>query len=332
MKKLVDALHGAGKGVEVLGDRVAILPFSGRVLGIFPTPDVNVLWTNTALEGPDTAKALWAEDGWINPGGIRAWISPECETHVSDPGRFWDTYVVPSTVDPGNYRVSTTDEKSVSLEIEMQPMFYRHGIEVPLHLHRKFSLMESAGMAIPSEVAFAGIKIESVLSFIGDGPDGVRPGLWTLVQVPGGGEIRVPVKDKAKPVTMFGNPEISSEGGHIRCKVETDEKYKFSLHADDCRGVMCYMKPDGNKSTLIVVRLPVLEQALYADTPATDLNDTGHAQQVYVDNGDMGGFGELEYHTPTLEKGLRDEIKDSGDIRTFVGPVEAIQDVLGKVL
>ena len=112
--------------------------------------------------------------------------------------------------------------------------------------------------------------------------------------------------------------------------METDDNYKFSLHADECRGIMCYRKSEADKSTLIVVRLHVLDQALYADTPASDLNDTGHAQQVYVDNGDMGGFGELEYHTPTLEKGQRDEIKDRGEVHAFVGPDEAIKEVLGK--
>lgn len=332
MKKLLDALHEAGKGAEVLGDRVVILPYSGRVLGIYPKPEVNVLWTNAALDEPDTAKVFWAEDGWVNPGGIRAWISPECETHVSDPDRFWDTYVVPDAVDPGEYRVLSTDDKSISLDIEMQPMFYRHETKVPLHMHRKFTLMDDPGMAIPGKVSFAGIKIESVLSFVGDGPGGVRPGLWNLVQVPGGGEIRVPVKDNAKPVAIFGSPGISLEDGHIHCKVETDDNYKFSLYADDCRGIMCYSKSAAEKSTLIVVRLHVLDKALYADTPASDLNDTGHVQQVYVDNGDMGGFGELEYHTPTLEKGQRDEIKDICEVRTFVGPAEAIKEVLAKVL
>lgn len=332
MKQLVDVLRGAGMDPVTIGDKVVILPFSGRAIGLFPTPNVNVLWINAALDSVDTAKAMFAADGWINSGGIRAWISPECETHVSDPGRFWETYDVPATVDPGKYAVEASNDNSVSLDITMEPMFYRHQGKVPLRMRRTIRLLEEADVTVPDEVAYAGIEISSTFAFDGDSPNGVRPGLWNLVQVPRGGEIRVPVKKEAKPVTMFGDPVLSFEDGVIGVQVETGANFKISLHADDCRGVMSYLKSDGDHSTLIVLRLPVLDQSLYADTPASDLNDTGHAQQVYIDDGAMGGFGELEYHTPTLEKGIRDEIEDRGDVRTFCGPAEALEDLRARYL
>jgi len=57
---------------------------------------------------------------------------------------------------------------------------------------------------------------------------------------------------------------------------------------------------------------------LYSDVPMNDLKGPGDALQVYNDDGPLGGFGELEYHSPTIQVGQgNNHIMDSN--LTIVG-------------
>ncbi len=329
IEELSGVLRSAGKEPVVLGNQALVLPFGCRVLGLYPAPGVNSLWRSDALDQADTASALIGEPGWVNTGGLRGWISPETETHVSDLDGFWETYEVPRQVDPGAYRVTASDDGSVTLECAMTPHFYRHGVDVPLHLRRTFSLIDAEA---PAGVHGAGIAIDSVLSAAGPLPDGVRPALWNLVQVPGGGEIVVPVNRDPDPVTMFGEPGFQYADDRIRWRVETNVSSKISLRAPDCRGCMAYLSESGPAPTLLVYRFSVHDASLYSDVPGHDLTDTGQVQQVYVDDGSLGGFGELEYHTPALEPGEREELTDHGELRAYTGPVEMLREVLDETI
>ncbi len=287
---------------------------------MFPEPGLNALWINPALASKENAAAMFGETGWINSGGIRGWISPEFETHVGDVGRFWDTYAVSPEVDPGAYRLASSDETSATLEMEMSPRFHHSQGMVPLRLRRTVSMLEAPLESLPAGVSHTGIALESELSANGDLPPGVRPGLWNLVQVSGGGEIVLPLAGESEPTALFGTPAYSTDRGVLTCPVSTDKSFKISLHADESRGFMAYLNVNGPSPILVTCRFPVLDRSLCADAPYWDLSDDGHVQQVYVDDGRFGGFGELEYHTPALEPGEREEIQDRGEVHAFSGP------------
>ncbi len=327
IEALSNVVRSTGQQPMILGDRALVLPFGCRLLGLYPAPEINALWRSSALDDAASASALIGDPTWANTGGLRAWISPEVETHVADPHRFWETYVVPRRVDPGRYRVTASDDRSVTLESAMTPHFHRHAVDVPLHLRRTFSLMD---VAAPDGCQGAAIAIDSVLSAAGTLPEGVRPALWNLAQVPGGGEIVVPVKGEPDPVTLFGEPGFRREDDRIRWRVDTHVSSKISLRAPDCRGCMAYLSEEGPAPTLLVYRFSVHDASLYSDVPAHDLSDTGQVQQVYVDDGALGGFGELEYHTPALEPGVKDQIVDHGELRAYAGPSAALREVLDQ--
>ena len=57
---LVETLHAVGKAIETWlspdGTRVLLLPYAGRVLGVFaPADDENFYWTRHSLASVDTA-------------------------------------------------------------------------------------------------------------------------------------------------------------------------------------------------------------------------------------------------------------------------------------
>jgi hypothetical protein len=112
--RMTRTLEAAGKPTELVettdGSRVLLLPYGGRVLGLYtPTDDENFYWTNTALATTGAAREFFASDKWQNSGGDRTWLSPEVDVFLpSFPAL--DKYWQPRELDPGNYRIEQTPD------------------------------------------------------------------------------------------------------------------------------------------------------------------------------------------------------------------------------
>ena len=99
MDGLFDALKSAGKDTVVLKDKVMVLPFGGRVIGLYPEADLNAFWVNKGLLSKDTSAGFFAGEGWLNMDGERSWISPEVEVNIADPSSESDEEDYPGDVD-----------------------------------------------------------------------------------------------------------------------------------------------------------------------------------------------------------------------------------------
>ena len=74
--ELLDVLKAVGKPARVIttsdGTTVLILPYGGRVLGLYaPGSEENFYWTHDTLRSVDVAKAFYDGDEWKNSGGDR---------------------------------------------------------------------------------------------------------------------------------------------------------------------------------------------------------------------------------------------------------------------
>ena len=109
MKTLANVLDKVGKPTRRFtsadGTRVLVLPYGGRVLGLFsPQSEENFYWTHPALAAVRTARTFYASDQWHNSGGDRTWLAPEVDLFFPRfPKR--DQYFQQRSLDPGNYRV-----------------------------------------------------------------------------------------------------------------------------------------------------------------------------------------------------------------------------------
>src|SRR5580704_11940180 len=82
--QLIDTLDAVGKPTESWqspdGTKVLVLPYGGRVLGLFaPNDEENFFWTHTALNEKKTAQEFYAGSQWHNSGGERTWLAPEAD-------------------------------------------------------------------------------------------------------------------------------------------------------------------------------------------------------------------------------------------------------------
>src|SRR5579863_7656442 len=114
LQDLIATLKAVGKSTELYhtedGTRVLILPYGGRILGVFAAGnDENFLWTNSALNSVESARAYYASEDWQNSGGDRTWLAPEVDFFFPkfpniDIAGYWQ----PRCLDPGSYALTKT--------------------------------------------------------------------------------------------------------------------------------------------------------------------------------------------------------------------------------
>jgi hypothetical protein len=330
MKEFVRTLEQAGLQTIVVGEKVIVLPFGGRIIGLFPDLVHNALWVNPKLHDPKEASSYISDPGWggwANLGGDRTWISPEIDTHVEDPKRLFETYKVLPDVDPASYKVVGRDGKSVTLTAQMRIRFQRAKVDVTLRVTKKISSIDAPTVPVVDGVAFAGYALEISLEALSGLPSSVHPGIWNILQVPGSGRILIPVRSGVMPRTFFGTPGFSIEKGLISCPVSSSENLKFALRARHSTGWILYERDDTDSSTLIVRRYSLGDDAEYFDVAYDDPSGAGYATEVYVDDGNLGGFGEMEYHSPGIISSKGRSITDTSKVWAFRGPGDAVEKI-----
>ena len=327
MGNYCETLTALGKPPLCLG-KTCVLPFSGRVMGLYPLEGLNVLWTHPALGSVTSARTLLTGGGWTNLGGDRTWLSPETELFIADISRPTESYRVPSGLDPADYRVLRHNNNTVELETAVAVDFYRSGCRAELSLRKRVTELAAPGFPLPAGVTSAGYELTCTLSAAGSLPTSLRPAIWNLLQVPGGGEIVVPVKGSEGPVSFFGRQQCRHADGRLYASVPVaTEGYKFGVKADHCRGLMLYLDLAAPQPFMIVRRFHVGAQKDYFDVPYTDPRQTGVVQQVYVDDGTFGGFGEMEYHSPAILPDRCSKVADTCTTWAFAGPAAALRQL-----
>ena len=332
MDNFIETLKELGKPAVRL-NKVCVLPFGGRVLGLYPQKGLNALWVNPDLGSEASARALLTGSGWTNLGGDRTWVSPEFDLFVSDAARPWETYKVPAGLDPADYRVVSQGANAVELEAVVSVDFYQSGGKGEMSLRKRITELDVPDFTLPAGLSAAGYELTTTLSAACTLPASARPALWNLLQVPGGGEIVVPLKGPAAPVAFFGQQQYRQMGNRLHASVPVaSEGYKFGVLADSCRGLMLYLNLDAAQPFLILRRFSVGSQSQYFDVPFNAPQLRGVVQQVYVDNGAFGGFGELEHHSPAMVPGRSAEVTDTCTTWAFAGTAEALLNLSETLL
>ena len=319
-----------------------VLPYGGRVIGLFADGQGNnFLWVNPALARPDTAQAILAADAWVHTGGDRTWLSPENEIHVGDLADPWATYAVPAAVDPGHYTVVMRGE-SIWMQNRARVKFHRQNTDCAVEIEKSVRLSPNplrleAGFQDMTEVAFAGYELVTSLRLTDAPTASPRLSLWNIVVVPASGWVivatwgRALVRDYFEPT----GPErlvITKHG--VRFRLDGQEQHKIAVRAADIQGRAGYLRAlDPLRSTLLVRNFLVNSSGDYVDTPWQAPDELGYAFQSYNDGGQLGAFGELEYHTPAIggSSGLHRH-SDVSQLWAFSGLLAQIHRVAERLL
>jgi len=339
MKALVNVLKRVGKATRLFrspdGTRVLVLPYGGRVLGLFsPQSEENFYWTNSALQSVAAARALYASDQWQNSGGDRTWLAPEVDLFFPNFPKL-DRYYQQRSLDPGNYRVVETDG-GFKLVNRLTVRLSRCKREATLKITKSFGpapnpLRCERGLDL-SGLEYAGYAQYTSLELVGQSKAlKAKLGLWNLVQMPHGGELLIPTYSRAEPRLIFGviPPEdLIAEERLVRYRMRQPGEHKISLRAFAACGRAGYLYPSGDKWCLIIRNFAVNPSGEYVDAPWNDPDYLGFSTQACNVNSGLGQFSELEYHIPAIGHGTgRARGGDEAQVWAYRGPEPQVKRV-----
>jgi len=291
------------------GVSIVVTQRGGRILGPFVTQrDESVFWLNEAFASPDTFVAFLKSRNW-NLGGERVWIAPELAYNVRDRTQFWNTYDLPSQVDPGNYGLTQTSQGVVHLHQDMRLQTY-----LPPNKQKELSVERSLRLAanplrhlsvyedIMKDVIFAGY--EHVITLKELKADGVLSESWDLVQVRPGGNVIIPSffglesTDYYEPIDSNLHHVFPN---HVQLSITGERRYKVGYKSTTLLGRFGYLNVlDRSRSYLIIRSFFNNPSSLYAEEPADLPGRRGHSVHVYNDDTSFGCFGELECSGQTI--------------------------------
>jgi hypothetical protein len=348
LQDLIATLKAVGKSTELYqtddGTRVLILPYGGRILGVFaPGSDENFLWTNSVLNSVESARAYYASDDWQNSGGDRTWLAPELDFFFPkfpdiDIAGYWQ----PRGLDPGNYALTKTDQE-VKLTNRLNIDAFRSRKRVELEITKSIAAAPNPlrydAQARSGAVEYAGHTLLTSLKILNAGPDAVPlVGLWSLTQMPHQGELFVPTYSKTEPRVYFGlvdtpADEVAVNDRLVRFKMRAAGEHKIGIRAAVTTGRIGYIYPTENRHALIVRNFSVNPSGEYADVPWTEPEDRGYSTQACSVNSRWGMFSEMEYHVPAIggSTGLR-HVEDRSQLWAFRGSREDIIKIARALL
>jgi len=339
MKALLEVLKKAGKPTRVFqspdGTRVLILPYGGRVLGLFsPRSEENFYWTHPALESAETARAFYAKEQWHNSGGDRTWLAPEVDLFFPDFPKL-DRYFQQRSLDPGNYRVI---EKAGGFQLVSRSTVNLSRIKrtATVKITKSFGpapnpLRHERGLKW-SGLDYAGYTQFTALELVGQSKAlPTQIGLWNLVQMPHGGDLLIPTYSRTQPLRVFGSipdKDLSISDRFVRYRMRQKGEHKISIRASATCGRVGYLFSQGDTWSLIIRNFTVNPSGEYVDVPWNDTGDYGYSTQACNVNSGLGQFSELEYHIPAIGRGTgRTTCLDEAQVWAFRGPKPQVLQV-----
>jgi len=348
LQQLIATLKAVGKPAELHqtedGTRILVLPYGGRILGVFaPGSEENFLWTNSALDNPETARAYYASDDWQNSGGDRTWLAPEVDFFFPkfpniDIAGYWQ----PRSLDPGNYELTKTTH-GVRLTNRLTIEGFRSRKRVQLEITKSIAAaanpLRHETSIQTAAVEYAGHTLVTSLKIVDTQPnDAFLVGLWSLTQMPHQGELFIPTYSKTEPRIYFGlvdapPDELAMSDRLVRFKMRAAGEHKIGVRAAATTGRIGYIYPTGSKHALIVRNFFVNPSGEYADVPWTEPDDLGYSTQACSVNSRWGMFSEMEYHVPAIggNTGLS-HVEDRSQLWAFRGSREDIVKIARTLL
>jgi hypothetical protein len=224
----------------------------------------------------------------------------------------WDTYEVPSAVDPGKW---TLKKSGNALQLVNQAQVILHrlhkgaGIEIKKEIRAIPNPLrdDRAARKLVRGLDYAGYEQVTTLQLLSNPEPGISMDIWNLIQLPAGGKLFIPVNYETKPRIYFGDPgkdRLKSAPDCLQATIDAKKQYKIGVKAAALTGRAGYLRHIEKEIWALLVRnFFVNPSGEYVDVPWDDEKDFGYAFQVYNDDGKYGNFGELEYHTPAVGDG-----------------------------
>jgi hypothetical protein len=278
---------------------VIVSSYGGRVYGPFFGDGASVTWTPRAFESADAFAAL-VDSGIWNVGGERVWIGPEIAFMIPDRSRYWDSYAMPPSMDPGTHALSRDGdtvllERTMTLTSFVEPRG-ETTVTVEIRIRPAADPRRHLRGDRPEEpLRYAGYSSEVTLRHRGE--SGMHAEAWNLVQVQAGGVALVStvphpqVTDYYEPV----GPLLAAVAGGIAVRLTGADRFKLGFAAPHTFGRVGHVAPLADGRARYLLRNSLSDpSAEYSEEPDFAPGWRGDPIHLYDDDGGLGGFAELE--------------------------------------
>lgn len=315
--------------------QIVIVQRGGRVFGPFCGEDgEGLFWASEKLNDARQALELLNSSDW-NIGGDRLWFGPEIRYSVSDRTHFWDTLHTPEAIDPGNYILNINDSQAIlEQRIEMERADGDKGA-VKLNVSRSITASENPLRELKDydrlmeNVRFCGYRQRICLNSEGEAVEG-----WNLLQVHGGGNIYIPMYQVETGTNYYepaGEYERCLDNG-ILLKATGCNRYKVGYRAALVTGRLGYVCEWDKAPCLLIRSFPNDPSGIYEEEPPHMPGIHGFSVHVYNDDGNSGGFSEIECTLPAISGNSgRDSSDDIISTWIFTGDSKALRHI-GRVM
>lgn len=315
--------------------QIVIVQRGGRIFGPFKEEGEELFWSSEKLSSARQASELLRGSDW-NIGGDRLWFGPEIRYSVSDRTRFWDTLHTPETIDPGNYILDIHGSQAILKQrIEMERADTGKGT-VKLNVSRSITASENPLRELKDydklmeNVRFCGYRQRICLNGMGEAAEG-----WNLLQVRAGGNIYIPMYQAEAGVNYYepvGEYERFLDNG-VLLKATGRNRYKVGYRAALVTGRLGYACEWDGIPCLLIRSFPNDPSGIYEEEPPLMPGTQGFSVHVYNDDGNSGGFSEIECTLPAISGcSGRESSDDIISTWIFTGDSGALQRIAGIML
>lgn len=337
--ELVDSWRKAGLDprVHAIGDGYLVTTARGARAVPFDDQGQPLLWLAPAALGDSDALTDWAASNAWNFGGERLWIGPEIDFMVSDRRDFLGSYLLPPTMDPGQWTVvpgSVTGSLPTTFKHEMT--MFAHVQQAPLSIEVEQTLaVATHPLHGAPGIQHLGWTREVTLRRAAADAGGAACQAWVLIQAQAGGTVIVPGAALAR-VTDYFEPvdarHLSREGNDLVLNLSGTTRYKVGVKSGTHRGQLAYWRdlPDG-RSLLLVRSFKDTPSSRYLEQPPALPQHEGDSIYVYNDDGRFGHFGEVEVLGRALEPDHK-QVTDVFELHAWWGERRVMQEATERLL
>jgi len=322
------------------GGHLLVSQRGGRLMPFLPSGE-SVLWLSAAL-GDRARFAAFVDRADWNLGGERIWIAPEIQFTIRDRRDFWGSYALPAAMDPGAWNLEELGDHGCVLrqEAELPAHNLASGskrLAVERHVRPAADPLRARGDGadIVEGVTFHGYEHDVVLRDLE--PNDIGCQAWNLIQLNPAGWVLLPTLSHVSPRKYFEpvRPEHRwSTPDALELSITGAHRYKVGVDARQHLGRVAYLRPlEATRTCLIVRSFFNNPSSAYLEEPADRPGVSGDSIHVYNDDGNAGGFGEIECYGQALGGAAgRTTAADTTVLWIYVGPPAAITEVARRLL
>jgi len=339
-QNLQTALETEGIRVERLpldGDAcILVCDRGGRVFGPFFPGEASAHWLNPVLESREAAHEFVRGGGW-NVGGERFWVAPEIQFNVRDRSRFWQTLAVQPQMDPATWTLKRAEESidlSASMTLDAYTIASGH---VAVDVHRRIQPVANPLHQFEERdklmqgVSYAGYEQQITVRAQSD--EGASCSAWLLLQLSPPGTVYIPTTGEPSYVDYFepvDEAACRSTQFGLTLRLTGRRRYKIGVASVSSTGRLAFLSEPRGKAgeSFLVIRNYFNDpSSTYQEEPPALKGTAGHSAFVYNDDGDGGGFGELECVGLPVGGHHPEERTETFQAWTFRGRAESLRRI-----